>query len=153
MLARQQCVYTNCKASVVHFFVIWITVLLLLLWCITRRTLVSGISTTILVAGVISAMVEKELGERNFGLDSLKYMNHDMDEKRFFARECLPLESCILLPRDHRLGAACCRRRWCLSAARCRGGGPSAARLRRKTIAVNNHGKQSLFPPCLCLYV
>jgi hypothetical protein len=30
------------------------------------------------VVGVISAMVEKELGERNFGLDSLKYMNCDM---------------------------------------------------------------------------
>ena len=28
--------------------------------------------------GVISAMVEKELGERNFGFDSLKYMNCDM---------------------------------------------------------------------------
>ena len=25
--------------------------------------------------GVISAIVEKELGERNFGFDSLKYMN------------------------------------------------------------------------------
>ena len=30
------------------------------------------------VVGVISAMVEKELGERNFGFDSLKYMNCDM---------------------------------------------------------------------------
>ncbi|CAL8237195.1 unnamed protein product, partial [Boreogadus saida] len=29
-------------------------------------------------SGVISAMVEKELGERNFGFDSLKYMNCDM---------------------------------------------------------------------------
>ena len=28
--------------------------------------------------GVIGAMVEKELGERNFGFDSLKYMNCDM---------------------------------------------------------------------------
>ena len=28
--------------------------------------------------GVISAMVENELGERNFGFDSLKYMNCDM---------------------------------------------------------------------------
>ena len=26
-------------------------------------------------------MVEKELGERNFGFDSLKYMNCDMEEK------------------------------------------------------------------------
>ena len=56
----------DCNARVVHFLVIWITVLLLVLWHITRRTLVSGISTTRLV--VISAMVEKELGERNFGL-------------------------------------------------------------------------------------
>ena len=31
--------------------------------------------------GVISAMVEKELGERNFGIYSLKYMNRDMVEK------------------------------------------------------------------------
>ena len=30
------------------------------------------------VVGVISAMVEKELGERNFGFDALKYMNCDM---------------------------------------------------------------------------
>ncbi|CAL8404063.1 unnamed protein product [Boreogadus saida] len=28
--------------------------------------------------GVISDMVEKEFGERNFGFDSLKYMNCDM---------------------------------------------------------------------------
>ena len=40
-----------------------------------NTTLVSGISTTRLVVGVISAMVEKKLGERNFGFDSLKYMN------------------------------------------------------------------------------
>ena len=39
-------------------FVIWITVLLLVLWRITRRTLVSGISSTRLVVGVISAIVE-----------------------------------------------------------------------------------------------
>ena len=30
------------------------------------------------VVGVISAMVERKLGERNFGFDSLKYMNCDM---------------------------------------------------------------------------
>ena len=30
-------------------------------------------------------MVEKELGERNFGFDSLKYMNHDMVEKGIVA--------------------------------------------------------------------
>ena len=33
---------------------------------------VSGISTTRHLVGVISAMVEKELGQRNFGFDSLK---------------------------------------------------------------------------------
>ena len=39
--------YTHCNASVVHFFVIWITVQLLVLWRITRRFFdVSGISTT-----------------------------------------------------------------------------------------------------------
>ena len=59
-------------------------------------------------------MVIKELGERNFGFDSLKYMNHDMEEKGIVARKCLPLEPRFPLPRDHRLGAACCRRRWCL---------------------------------------
>ena len=37
---------------------------------------------------------------------SLKYMNHDMEEKGIFGRECLPLEPCFPLPRDHRLGAA-----------------------------------------------
>ena len=54
----------------------------------TRRTLVSGISPTRLVVGVISAMVENELGERNFGFDSLKYMNHDKEEKGIVARRC-----------------------------------------------------------------
>ena len=42
-------------------------------------SLTSGISTTRLVMGVISAMVEKELGVRNLGFDSLKYMDMDMD--------------------------------------------------------------------------
>ena len=51
--------------------------------------------------GVISAMVEKEMGERNFGFDSLKYMNRE--EKGIVARDCLPLEP------------------------RCRGSGPSNA--------------------------
>ena len=37
-------------------------------------------------------MVEKELGERNFGFDSLKYMNRHMEEKGFVAHDCLPLE-------------------------------------------------------------
>ena len=62
---------------------------------------VSGISTKRLVVGVISAMVEKELGERNFGFDSLKYMNHDMEEKGIVARDCLPLEPRFPLLRDH----------------------------------------------------
>ena len=72
-------------------------------------------------------MVEKELGERNFGFDSLKYMNHVMEEKGIVARKCLPVEPRFPLPRDHRL-----------SAARCRGGCPSAARLRRETNSGNN---------------
>ena len=33
-------------------------------------------------------MVEKELGERNFGSDSLKYMNHDMEEKGIVVHDC-----------------------------------------------------------------
>ncbi|CAL8388635.1 unnamed protein product [Boreogadus saida] len=37
-------------------------------------------------------MVENELGERNFGFDSLKYMNHDMEEKGMLAANVL-LES------------------------------------------------------------
>ena len=45
-------------------------------------------------------MVEKEFGERNFGLDSLKNMNHDMKEKGIVGRECLPLEPRFPLPRD-----------------------------------------------------
>ena len=39
------------------------------------------------VVGVISAMVEKELMERDFGFDSLKYMNHDMEEKGIVGRK------------------------------------------------------------------
>ena len=44
-------------------------------------------------------MVENELGERNFGFDSLKYMNHDMEEKGIVARDRLPPEPCCPLPR------------------------------------------------------
>ena len=44
-------------------------------------------------------------GGRNFGFDSLKNMNHDM-ENGIVGGECLPLEPRIPLPRDHRLGAA-----------------------------------------------
>ena len=57
--------------------------------------------------GVISAMVVNELEERNFGFDSLKNMNHDMEGKGIVGGECLPLEPRFPLPiRDHRLGAA-----------------------------------------------
>ena len=49
---------------------------------------VSGIPTTRLVVGVLSALVEKELGERNFGFDSLKCMSQDMEKKGIFARDC-----------------------------------------------------------------
>ncbi|CAL8339393.1 unnamed protein product [Boreogadus saida] len=37
-------------------------------------------------------MAEKELGERNFCFDSLKYMNCDMEEKGIVARDHLPPE-------------------------------------------------------------
>ena len=97
------CVITHCSARVVHFFVIWITVPLLVLWRVTRRfSDVSGLSTMRLVVGVISALVEMELGERNFGFDSLKLLNRDMEEKGIVARDRLPPEP------------------------RCRGGGASA---------------------------
>ena len=58
--------------------------------------------------GFISAMVENELGERNFCFDSLKNMNNDIEEKGIVGGECLPLEPRFPLPRDHRLGAAGC---------------------------------------------
>ena len=38
--------------------------------------------------GVISAMVEEELGERNFGFVSMKYMNRCMEPKGIVARDC-----------------------------------------------------------------
>ncbi|CAL8395239.1 unnamed protein product [Boreogadus saida] len=47
-----------------------------------------------------NTMVENELGERNFGFDSLKYMNHDMEEKGIVGRECIPLEPCFPPPRQ-----------------------------------------------------
>ena len=43
-----------------------------------------------LVLGVISAMVEKELGERMFGFGSLKYMPRDREEEGIVAHDCLP---------------------------------------------------------------
>ncbi|CAL8358236.1 unnamed protein product [Boreogadus saida] len=51
-------------------------------------------------------MVEKELGERNIGSGSLKYMNRDMEEKGIVARACLPPEPRCPLPAPWR--------RWCL---------------------------------------
>jgi hypothetical protein len=50
-------------------------------------------------------MVEKELGERNFGFDSLKYMNCDMEEKGIVVHDCLPPEPRCPLPRHHRLSS------------------------------------------------
>ena len=44
-----------------------------------------------LVVGVISALIEKELGERNFGFDSLKYINRNMEDIGIVARDGLPL--------------------------------------------------------------
>ena len=58
--------------------------------------------------GVISAMVEKELVERNFGFDSLKYVNRDMEEKGIIARDCLPPEPAACCPLPRQLGAAHC---------------------------------------------
>ena len=43
-------------------------------------------------------MVEKELGERNIGSGSLKYMNRDMEEKGIVATDCLPPEPRCPLP-------------------------------------------------------
>ena len=84
---------------------------------------------TRLVVGVISAMVEKELGERNFGFDSLKYMNLDMEENGIVASDCLPPE-----PR--------CQG----TTARCSGGGASA--VGTGALAGDNRGQQSLPSTC-----
>ena len=48
--------------------------------------------------GFISAKVEQELGERNFGFEYLKYMSRDMEEKGIVARDCLPPEPRCPLP-------------------------------------------------------
>ncbi|CAL8340873.1 unnamed protein product [Boreogadus saida] len=71
------------------------------------------------------SMVEKELGERNFGFESLKYMNHDMEEKGIVARDCLPLE-----PRYGRTTASALPTAEAVV--------PLAARLRRETITGND---------------
>ena len=56
-----------------------------------------GTSTTRLILGVISTMVEKEWGERNFGFDSSKSrLNRDLEEKGI-ARDCGPGWSLIKL--------------------------------------------------------
>ena len=53
-------------------------------------------------------MVEKELGERNIGSGSLKYMNRDMEEKGIVGRACLPPEprsrSAAVVPRQRAAG-------------------------------------------------
>ena len=55
---------------------------------------VSGISV-----GVISPMVEEELGKRNFGFDFLKSrLNSDMEEKGIVTRDCFPPDPRCLLP-------------------------------------------------------
>jgi hypothetical protein len=97
------------------------------------------------------------LWERNFGFDSLKYMNRDMEEKGIVAPDCLPPEPCCLLPAAHYPGTTAARHH-------CRGAGfprlspagaplpaaeapavrQRAAGLQGETIAVNNRGQQSL---------
>ena len=60
------------------------------------------------VVGVISAMVEKELGERDFGFDCLKYMNCDM----------LPAAGCREAPPPRSTTARQrAAGRWCLAPA------------------------------------
>ena len=58
--------------------------------------------------GIISVMVAKELGERNFGFDSLKYMNRDMEEKGIVAGQRLGTSaSCsaeAVVPRQREAG-------------------------------------------------
>ncbi|CAL8292213.1 unnamed protein product [Boreogadus saida] len=96
---------------------------------------VSGISTTRLVVAVISAMVEKELGEITF--DSLKYMNLDMEEKGIVARHEAPPSR----------GTTTASTTASLPAAEAVVPRQRAEGLRQETIAVNNRGQQSLSPP------
>ncbi|CAL8259298.1 unnamed protein product [Boreogadus saida] len=107
-----------------------------LYWCIVWSSPSGVVSITVL------AMVEKELGERNFGFDSLKNMNRDMEEKGIVARDCLPPGPRCPLPaatRHHRREAPPPRGTTATRhAARFRGGGASTAGLRRETIAGNN---------------
>ena len=76
--------------------------------------------------GVLSAMVEKELGERNFCIDSLKYMNRNMEEKGIVAHDCYPPERA--------LPAACCP----LPRRRCLGSGQRCGRQSRSIIVGND---------------
>ncbi|CAL8290661.1 unnamed protein product [Arctogadus glacialis] len=50
-------------------------------------------------------MVENELGERNFGFDSLKYMDHDMEEKGIVGRESVSANHRLLKPRRWSIGS------------------------------------------------
>ena len=94
--------------------------------CCRLRT--RGTSTTRLVAGVISAMVEKELWERNFGFDSLKSrLNRDMEEKGIVARDCLLLGSLEAAP-------------------------PPELRHPTANNRCNNHGTAGALPPGLCCW-
>ena len=53
-----------------------------------------------LIVGVITPLVEKELGERNSGFDSLKSrLDHDMEEKRIVA-VCGLAEECVPIPNN-----------------------------------------------------
>ncbi|CAL8354812.1 unnamed protein product [Boreogadus saida] len=66
----------------------------------------------------------KELGERSFGFDSLKYMNHDLEEKGIVASDCLPLEPRFPLPAAEGPPPRRCPLQEVvvpISAARCRG--------------------------------
>ena len=104
----------DCNASAVHFFVIWITILLLVLWRLTRQTLVSGISTTRLVGGLSQPWLR-----RNWGKGTLALTPWVHEPWHGGGRDC-----CLWMSpknfssfRDHHL-----------CAARCQGGGPSALR-------------------------
>ena len=87
-------------------------------------------------------MVEKELGERNFGFDSLKSrLNRDMQEEGIIARDCLPTARCSLLRDLHHEPAT--RRRLPRDRRCLRSGGPrwrwrSAVRCSEETIPGNN---------------
>ena len=71
-------------------------------------------------------MIEKELGERNFGFDSLKSrLNCEMEEKGIVARDCLPPEPrCRAALMEPRGGGGALWRWWCpVAVMEHRGGG------------------------------